>query len=68
MNRWSVGDELARHASVALTRHCHGDFSAKVKEVLPTKTAIADAMGRRFVQKKERFVRAELACVRRRQP
>ena len=36
--------------------HAHGHFPAKVKEVLPTNSAIADAMGGLFVRKKERFV------------
>ena len=44
--------------------HAHGHFPAKVKTSLPTNSAIPDAMGRRFVEKKERFVPNSRACRR----
>ena len=64
-NRRAQRGEAAVHRrKLGVGSHCHAHFPAKVKRSPPTNVASADAAGRRFVRKKERFVPNSRACRR----
>ena len=64
-NRRAQRGEAAVHRrKLGVGAHCHAHFPAKVKRSPPTNVASADAAGRRFVRKKERFVPNSRACRR----
>jgi len=64
-NRRAQRGEAAVHRrKMGVGAHAHGHFPAKVKTSLPTNSAIPDAIGRLFVEKKERFVPNSRACRR----
>ena len=58
------GKAAVHRRKLGVGSHCHAHFPAKVKRSPPTNVATADAAGRRFVRKKERFVPNSRACRR----